>query len=89
MRILCIALSMLLTACAAIAPQRFVGPNGRPAYSIQCSGIAQALDDCYRSANAVCSGWYTIIERTSAMVPIPIQGGMFDAPQHKLTVECR
>jgi len=80
---------LLFTACAAIEPQQFVGPNGKAAYSMRCSGMGRTLDACYQKAGEVCSSGYTIIDRASGTVGIPMNDGTMMAMQHNLAIECK
>lgn len=89
MRILYVAIPLFLTAYAAIEPQQFVGPNGKTAYSMRCSGMGRTLDACYKKAGEVCSSGYTIIDRASGTVAVPVNGGIMAAPQHNLAIECK
>jgi len=88
-RLAWVGVSLLLAACAAIEPQQFVGPNGKSAYSMRCSGMGRTLDACYKKAGEVCPGGYTIIDRASGTVAVPVQGGFIAAPQHNLAIECK
>ena len=90
MKVRYLALVLLLTACAAIEPQQFVGPNGKTAYSIRCSGMDRTLDACYKKAGEVCPSGYTIVDRASGTIAVPVTGGgMIAAPQHNLAIECK
>jgi hypothetical protein len=79
----------ILCSCAAIEPKQFVGPNGKTAYSMRCSGMGRTLDACYQKAGEVCPNGYTIIDRASGTVAIPINGSIMAAPQHNLAIECK
>lgn len=82
--------AILLASCASIEPQQFVGPNGRAAYSMRCSGMGRTLDACYKKAGEICSSGYSIIDRASGTVAVPVSGGGFiAAPQHNLAIECK
>lgn len=72
-------LILLLPACAGIQPQQFVGPNGRTAFWMRCSGMGRTLDACYKKAGEVCLSGYTIIDRASGTVAVPVNGGGFMA----------
>ena len=90
MKVRYLALVLLLTACAAIEPQQFVGPNGKTAYSMRCSGMGRTLDACYKKACEVCPSGYTIVDRASGTIAVPVTGGgMIAAPQHNLAIECK
>jgi len=87
--VLIIAIPSLLGACAAIDPQRFSGPNGKTAYTMKCSGMGRTLDACYKKGGELCPGGYTIIDRASGVIGVPMQGGTMMAPQHSLAIECK
>jgi len=90
MKVRYLALVLLLTACAAIEPQQFVGPNGKTAYSMRCSGMGRTLNACYKKAGEVCPSGYTIVDRASGTIAVPVTGGgMIAAPQHNLAIECK
>ena len=90
MKVRYLALVLLLNACAAIEPQQFVGPNGKTAYSMRCSGMGRTLDACYKKAGEVCPSGYTIVDRASGTIAVPVTGGgMIAAPQHNLAIECK
>ncbi len=84
-----LSLSLMLASCASVTPSEFRGPNGRTAYSMRCSGMGRTLDDCYRKAGELCPAGYTIIDRASGTVAVPVGGGIVAAPQHNLAVECK
>ena len=90
MKFWALALLPLIASCASIDPQQFVGPNGRTAYSMRCSGMGRTLDACYKKAGEVCPSGYTIIDRASGTVAVPVYGGgIVAAPQHNLAIECK
>jgi hypothetical protein len=80
---------MMLISCATIEPKEFKGPNGNTAYSMRCSGMGRALDDCYKKAGELCPTGYNIIDRASSIVAIPVSGGVMATPQHNLAIECK
>jgi len=79
----------LLVSCASIEPQEFRGPNGNIAYSMKCSGMGRTLDGCYKKAGELCPAGYTIIDRATGVVAVPVSGGFIAAPQHNLAIECK
>ena len=84
-----ILVAVFLTSCAAIEPKQFVGPNGKTAYSMRCSGMGRTLDACYQKAGELCPNGYTIIDRASGTVAVPINGSIVAAPQHNIAIECK
>lgn len=89
MRLLTVVLLLLLASCASVQPREFRGPNGRPAYSMRCSGMGRTLDDCYQKVGELCPGGYDIVDRASSIVAVPVSGGVMAAPQHNLAIECK
>jgi hypothetical protein len=84
-----VAAASILTGCAAIEPQQFVGPNGKTAFSMRCSGMGRTLDACYKKAGEICPTGYAIIDRASSVVGVPVNGGTMLAPQHNVAIECK
>lgn len=89
MRIIALIVSLLLVSCASIDPQEFRGPSGKTAYSMRCSGMGRTLDACYKKAGDLCPSGYSIIDRSSTVVAVPMSGGIMAAPQHNLAIECK
>lgn len=88
--VLFIVPALILSGCASIEPQQFVGPNGKTAYSMRCSGMGRTLDACYKKSGEVCPSGYVVVDRASGTVAIPMSGGGFmAAPQHNLAIECK
>lgn len=87
--ILIVLISVFLSSCATIEPKQFIGPNGKTAYSMRCSGMGRTLDACYQKAGEVCPNGYTIIDRTSGIVAVPVNGSIMVAPKHHLAIECK
>ena len=57
---------------------------------MRCSGMGRTLDACYKKAEEVCPSGYTIVDRASGTVAVPIGGGGFmAAPQYNLAIECK
>lgn len=79
-----------LAACAQIIPTEFIGPSGKPAYTMKCSGMGRTLDACYQKAGEMCPQGYNIVDRATGAIGVPMQGGgMLMAPTHGLAVECK
>ena len=82
-------LIILLYGCANIEPVEFVGPNGKPAYSMKCSGMGKTLDACYIKAGEICSKGYSIIDNRTDTKIIPVNGSVLATPQRFLAIECK
>ncbi len=81
---------LILASCASIDPQQFVGPSGKTAYSMRCSGMGRSLDACYKKAGEVCPSGYSILDRASGTVAMTTStGALLAAPQHNLAIECK
>jgi hypothetical protein len=81
---------LALTACASITPRPFVGPNGKTAYSMQCSGMGRTLDDCYQKSGELCPSGYSIVSSTAGTVAVPTYGGgTLAVPDYGLAIECK
>ena len=84
------ALIVLADGCASINPVPFNGPNGRQAYSMQCSGMGRTSEACYQMAGKLCPQGYSIVDSRSDIIGVPSgHGGMMIAPKRSLAVECR
>jgi hypothetical protein len=51
--------------------------------------MGRTLDACYKKAGEICASGYTIIDRASGTVGVPINGGTMMALQHNLVIECK
>ena len=82
--------ALALAGCAGIEPKPFVGPNGKTAYFMHCSGMGRTLEACYQKAGEICPGGYTIVNSTSGTVAVPISGGgVVATPDYGLAIECK
>ena len=79
----------MLVSCASVQPHEFRGPSGKTAYSMRCSGMGRSLDECYKKAGELCPTGYNIVDRTTATVGVPVNGGTMIAPQNTLAIECK
>lgn len=78
-----------LSACASITPVRISGPNGRAAYTMKCSGMGRTIEACYQKAGEVCPAGWTVVDRSTGTVGMPVNGGFMLAPRYSLTIECK
>lgn len=85
MRAIVIVLTMFLTSCASTTVKGVSGPDGEPAYALECN----SLEDCDEKAGEICATGYTIIDRASATIGVPANGGTIMAPRHSLIIECK
>jgi hypothetical protein len=85
-----VAAPLLLTACASIQPQQFVGPSGKVGYSMRCSGMGRTLEACYQKAGEMCPRGYSIVERGSSVASIPQANNTpLITTRESLVVECK
>ncbi len=89
MRFLNISILLLLASCASVQPQAFKGPNGKTAYSMQCSGGGRTLHDCFIKAGEICPGGYNIVSQATGSRPAYINGQWFQVPKQELAIECK
>lgn len=88
--ILSFLITIFILGCASVTPVSFVGPNGKQAYSMKCSGLGRTLEACYQKAGEVCPTGYNIINTMSGTVAIPTaSGGVLAAPSHNIAIECK
>jgi hypothetical protein len=86
---------LALAACAGIEPKPFIGPNGKTAYSMHCSGMGRTLEACYQKAGEICPAGYNIINSTSGTIAVPTYGGHGEpagtvaTPDYGLAIECK
>lgn len=80
--------SALAIAGCAIKPEKFVGPNNKDAYTMDCGGD---LATCYRKATELCPAGYTIINSTSGsqLVTNTYTKQSISIPQATLAIECK
>lgn len=84
-----LTLMLLLASCATIVPHKFVGPNGRTAYAMRCTG-EDPFAACYKKAGELCPSGYTVVDRATGTVAVPVYGGgIVAAPRHNLAIECK
>lgn len=56
--------AVVLTGCATV--RESYGPDGRKAYSLNCSGMARGWDKCFSAAGEICgAAGYDVIDRNS------------------------
>jgi hypothetical protein len=84
-----IGLLLLVTACASIQHQPFVGPGGKIAYASRCSQIGYTLEECYRRAGDHCASGYKVLDDIAGTVGVPARGGVMSSPHHNVTIECK
>jgi hypothetical protein len=84
-----LGLLLLVTACASIQHQPFVGPGGKIAYASRCSQIGYTLEECYRRAGEHCASGYKVLDDIAGTVGVPARGGVMTSPHHNVTIECK
>ncbi len=56
--------ALVLVGCATV--RESYGPDGRKAYSLNCSGTARGWDKCFSAAGEICgSAGYDVLDRNS------------------------
>lgn len=80
----------VLAGCAGtINPEKFVGPSGKAAYSMDCAGMSKTVAACYKKAGEVCPAGYTIISQSAAPVGVPTAYGTLIVTDDKMAIECK
>jgi hypothetical protein len=84
--------TILLSACAT-ATQTY-GPDGRPAYSLNCSGAALSWGECESKAGNICgTHGYTVVTRSSDQNSTigAGAGGLFGSSgnSRSMTIQCK
>ncbi|MEW6099101.1 MAG: hypothetical protein AB1666_07935 [Pseudomonadota bacterium] len=75
--ILVLSVAVALGACATVRETH--APDGRKAYSLNCSGTARGWDKCYSAAGELCkSAGYDILSRSSENTSFASVGGGFN-----------
>lgn len=82
---------VLTVGCTAeIKPNSMLGPNGKTAYSMQCSGMGRSLEACYQKAGELCPKGYQVVDQANRTVAITnaVNGQLIMGTQQSLFVEC-
>jgi len=81
---------VFVASCATnIEPTSFVGPNGKSAYAMRCSGSGRTIEACYQKAGELCPLGYTIISNSAHVVGIPTNNGTIIIPKKEMAIECK
>lgn len=87
----CLAFAIPLLALAACASSsRTYAPDGRVAYSLNCSGMARSWGDCYAKAGDLCgAAGYDVMTRDADRGAL-ITGGMAGTVQSRtMVIACK
>lgn len=80
----CMALGTALAGCA-IKPTQINGPDGRPAFTMKCSGLGRERGDCIAKAGEICPTGYIVVDDNSVIRG----GGDVIATRDYLTISCK
>jgi len=70
-----LAFTLLILGGCATVHQKYA-PDGRKAYTLNCSGLARGWDKCLSAAGEICSSsGYDILDRSSEDVALASAGG--------------
>jgi hypothetical protein len=86
------ATCLLLMGCIKqVDPVKFIGPNGRTAYNMRCSGFGRTMDMCYRKSSEICPNGYQVIDISSGTfaIPNPSTGGVIIGNRRDMAIECK
>ena len=87
-RLSLVALLLSLASCLSVEPKPFQGPHGKPAYSMECSGLGRSLDQCQRKAEELCPNGYDTIDAASSTLLVTEKGGI-PSPEEYLAITCK
>lgn len=77
-KIIITALSFSLVACATV--RESYAPDGRKAYSLNCSGTARGWDKCYSAAGELCGAkGYDVLTKNNEPVAMGTTGASMSA----------
>jgi hypothetical protein len=82
-------LMLVLGGCATVEPKSFRGPNGKQAYTMDCSGRGLTVAKCLEKAGEVCPSGYTIVNQNQRLLGIPQGTGTMVLQYDSLAVECK
>lgn len=92
----CLAATCLLAGCATT--HQSYGPDGRKAYTLNCSGLARGWDKCFSAAGDICGAkGYDVVDRSDEEAAMGAAGGnnrSFGASyartnERSMVVECK
>lgn len=84
----CLLLTILLTGCATATDM--YGPNGEQMVSINCSGAAMQMSNCYEKAAKVCPAGYRLVERNEAPGAVMVSAyAVTQAQDRSIIVQCK
>jgi hypothetical protein len=67
MRLFCLLIALTLTGCATV--RESYAPDGRKAYTLNCSGAARGWDKCLAAAGDICgAAGYDVLDRNREMM---------------------
>ena len=83
--------TLVLSGCLEVIPKRFIGPNGKTAYNMRCSGMGRTMDKCYQKAGEICRNGYNIIDISSSSFTTPnlSTGGVIVGNKKEMAIECK
>lgn len=79
-------------ACATVHDS--YAPDGRPAYTLNCSGLARGWDKCFEAAGNLCkTAGFDVIDRSDESVGVAGagRGGLFGAKtnERSMVIACK
>lgn len=85
-------LCLALISCASV--HESYAPDGRPAYTLNCSGLARGWDKCFEAAGNLCkTAGYDVLDRSdeSAATIGAGGGGLFGAKtnERSMVIACK
>ena len=83
-----LALALLLAGCATAKPT--YGPDGRPAYAVECSGSALSWGLCYEKAGSICGkSGYSVVSKSGDKGMIATPSILTTTVSRSMLIECK
>jgi hypothetical protein len=81
---------LCLNACAPVAVTNITGPDGKPAYSLKCSGMGRDRQDCMIKAGELCPKGYRLVDDSSETSgELITQNAIIFATKDYMSISCK
>jgi hypothetical protein len=88
-RLMILGVSIALSGCA-VPVTKINGPDGRPAYSLKCSGMGRDRQDCLVQAGKICPQGYVVVDDSSRVNGVLVtKYAVIPASRDYLTISCK
>jgi len=80
--------TVFLTDLIPVLPAAEHVYNDKTVETVNCSGHGKGWPACYRQAEALCPGGYTVMEKSTGIVSAPVNGRYTLVPSKKMMILC-